>query len=59
MEIMYDAVDITEEDQQPYFESNFIAYFYFVAFIGKLCLMFDPQSRQTTLIKISFGFSSK
>jgi len=56
---MYDAVDITEEDQQPYFESNFIAYFYFVAFIGKLCLMFDPQSRQTTLIKISFGFSSK
>ena len=41
MPIMYDAVDITEVNQQPQFENSFGYYYYFVAFIGKTCGLFD------------------
>lgn len=34
MDIMYDAVDITEEDMQPSFENSTAFYAYFVIFIG-------------------------
>lgn len=31
---MYDAVDITDEGEQPVFENNKLFYLYFVVFIG-------------------------
>ena len=37
---MYDAVDLTDIDEQPVFEHSFVSYYYFVAFIGKFLLPF-------------------
>lgn len=36
MDIMYDAVDMTDDGLQPVFENNKLLYLYFVVFIGKI-----------------------
>ena len=57
MEIMADAVDATEVDQQPEYESSLYNYFYFVIFI--VCGSFFTLNLFTGVIIDNFNALKK